>query len=118
MVILRSGKVEYVDLPFALTRQYRLYHEAVSTFKTNGIDRLRFERSYHTAEIVRIIISVFTVYAHGTLQWQLLLAIGEAWQTIFRPIIFHADLKEGIVEKSGTQPTGFKGDTKRRCRLA
>ena len=118
MVILRSGKVQYVDLPFAVTRQYRLYHEAASTFKTNRFDRMRFERSYRTVEIARIIISVFIVYTHGTLQWQLLLAISEAWQTIFRPIIFHADLKEGIVEKSGTLQTGFKGDTKQRCRLA
>ena len=43
IVIVRSGQVEYVDLPFALTRQYRLYHEAVSTFKTNRIDRMKFE---------------------------------------------------------------------------
>ena len=39
-----SGKVEHIELPQVLTRQCWLYRVAASTFKTDGFDRMRFER--------------------------------------------------------------------------
>ena len=42
---LKRTKVEYVDLPLALTHQFRLYRVASSTFKTDESDGTRFERS-------------------------------------------------------------------------
>ena len=44
MVLLYS-KFEYVDLPLALIRHFRLYCVTASTFKTAGSDRMRSERS-------------------------------------------------------------------------
>ena len=40
-----SSEVEYVDLTLVLTRQFRLYRVAASTFKMDGADRWRFEWS-------------------------------------------------------------------------
>ena len=47
--VTRAGKsrvaTEYVDLPLALTRPFRLYRVAASTFKTDGSDLISFRRS-------------------------------------------------------------------------
>ena len=40
-----SSEVEYVELPLASTRQFRLYRVAASTFKMDGSDRWRFQWS-------------------------------------------------------------------------
>ena len=39
-----AGKAEYVDLPLALNRRFRLYRESASTFKMYGSDYMRFEK--------------------------------------------------------------------------
>ena len=39
-----AAKAEYVDLPLALNRRFRLYRESASTFKMYGSDHMRFEK--------------------------------------------------------------------------
>ena len=38
-----AAKAEYIGLPLALNRQFRLYRESASTFKMYGSDHMRFE---------------------------------------------------------------------------
>ena len=55
-------------IPLALSRQFRMYRAAANTFKTDGFDCMRFERS---SSIIRPKLPVYELPKHWTAKPQL-----------------------------------------------